>query len=172
MLYLGEDSKEKKKITITVADNRFTVLSSEDEEYSRELARQVDDSIRNMCASGRSSVTAAAILTAINYRDEMNKKDKDIEQLKKQLVSYFEDIIRAGAKNSELEKENRRLKKDAEIYRRRLCEDSPTINENAPISPAIKRQRKKMNVSDGEEAADVSEEKNDEENSNQIRWNI
>ncbi len=157
---MAENTNEKKKITITVADNRFTVLSSEDEEYSRQLAKDVDSSIRSMCGSGRISVTAAAILTAVNYRDEIHKREKDIELLKKQLTAYLEDIVREGLKNSELSKEIAKLRSDIETLRRRLSEQSPTINENEPISPAVRLPRRAVTVSDNEEAA---EEKRNEE---------
>lgn len=172
MLCLSEVSNEKKRIEITVANNLFTVLSCEDEEYSKELAREVDSSIKSVCASGRSSVTAAAILTAINYRDEINKKDRDIEQLKKQTMSYFEDIVRKGARNNELEKELRRLKKEMEGYRKRLCDAEAAVSRNADISPEIKAH-KGVGESVTEEAANAPENNADsEDNSDQIRWNV
>lgn len=146
---------KRKRISITVADNRFTVLSSEDESYSRELASEVDKSIREMCASGRISVTAAAILTAVNSRDEIHKLEKDIEQLKKQLCAYLEEIVMKGAENARLRKETDRLKNDLAVCRRRLMKESPTVNEDQPLSAAINIHKAVVTISGSEEAADA-----------------
>lgn len=149
------DSDAKKKISFTIANNRFTVLSSEDESYSRELAKEVDDSIKEMCASGRSSVTAAAILTAVNSRDEIHKRENDIETLKKQLSAYLEEIVMKGQENRELKKENEKLRNDLAACRRRLLSESATAEEDQPISAAINMHRAVVTVSGGEEAADA-----------------
>ena len=145
---------DKKKITITIAYNRFTVLSSEDEAYSRTLAEEVDRSIRELSTSGRISVTAAAMLTAMNFRDEVHKREKDIELLKKQLSTYLEELVRANEKNREQAREAARLRSDLARLRRRLSEESPTINEKEPLSPAIRLPRKAVTVTEGEEAAE------------------
>ncbi len=148
------ETNGKKKIQITVAGNHFTVLSSEDEEYSRGLAKKVDTSIREMCKNGRISVTAAAILTAVNCCDDLKKANDDIERLKDQLNKYLEDITKQNEKYSELQKENAKLRADIDTYRKRLIEESPGANEDEPLSAAVKPLRRAVAVSESEEAAE------------------
>lgn len=148
------EENTKKKIQITVAGSQFTVVSAEDEGYTAGIAGNVDNSIIEMCRNGRVSVTAAAILTAVNYCDDLNKANRDIEELKKQLQEYLQKLTEENNKKEELLKEIARLKEDVEIYRRRLIRESPGINEDEPISPAVKPVRRSVSVSESQEAAE------------------
>lgn len=148
------DNQEKKKVSFTIAGNQFTVLSAEEEAYTADIAGKIDQSIHEMCRNGRVSVTAAAILTAVNYCDEMQKSRRDLEEIRQKLEEYLNRMNVQQEKYRELSKECEKLKEDLKICRRRLSEESPGINEDDPISPAIRPVRRSIAVSDSEEAAD------------------
>ena len=68
---------DKKKITITIAYNRFTVLSSEDEAYSRTLAEEVDRSIRELnsriTGDFNEAITGAKTIKSLTIEERMAK---------------------------------------------------------------------------------------------------
>ena len=119
----------------------------------------MDSSIKEMCKSGRISVTAAAILTAVNYCDDLKKAQDDIDRLKVQLNKYLEDITKQNEKYNALQKENIKLKTDIDTYRKRLIEESPGANEDEPLSAAVKPVRRAVAVSESEEAAEDETER-------------
>ena len=147
--------EEKKKVVIKIAGSEFKVVTSEGENYTKELAKKVDDSIKELCReSSQTSVTAAAILTALNFCDKNLKYEEEAEKLGKQLECYFEEISLHKRKCDELRSENEKLKRDIETLRGRLASESPTINEPFPISSSVKLLRKTVSVSEQEEAAE------------------
>ncbi len=146
--------KVKRKIKIRIADNEFHVVSSEEETYSQVLAAAVDRNIRDICKNARTSVTGAAILSALNYCDELNKSTRELEELKGQLSFYLDELVQQKAAYQELVKENRKLRGDLAVCRHRLREESATNRENEPISPAFRPMRRSIAVSESEEAAE------------------
>ena len=148
---------EKKKIRIKIAGNVFTVLSSEDDDRTYAMAETVDRRIKEICRTARTSVTGAAMLSALNYCDELNTMERDTLSLKKQLSAYLEEIKKLGDENETLRAEIVRLRADAEIYRRRLREQSSPSYE--PVSAPARPVRRALSSSESEEAA---EEENNE----------
>lgn len=148
---------EKKKIRIRVADNVFTVLSAEEEQYTQVLAAAVDSNIKDICRSAHTSVTGAAVLAALNYCDDLNKATREAEELKKRLNAYLEQIASAEKERTALQKENKRLKAELELCRRRLRKENTAARENEPLSAAVKPVRRKLLHSAGAEAAEENQ---------------
>ena len=146
--------KTKSKVKIIVAGTEYTVLTQESDVYTKNLAKEVDASIREMCVNGRISITAAAILTAVNLCDRIKKYEQEAESLGDQIEGYLEAASRQLAKYNDLKRENDKLKKDIETYRKRLVDESPTFKEPSPISESVKPVRKAVTVSEQEEAAE------------------
>ena len=126
------EKKQKKKVKLMIADNMFTFMSSEEEEYSRCLAAEVDRDIKEVCRCNRKSVSSAAILTALNYFDQLHKNAATAEALKNQLAGYLAEIIHQQADLEALEKENRRLREENTVYRARLKEEYPKVVSKTP----------------------------------------
>ena len=101
----------KHKVKITVAGTEYIVLTHESESYTRGLAEQVDESIQDMCINGRISITAAAILTAVNLCDKLKKYENDADALGEQIEKYLETANEQMNRYNELKAENERLKK-------------------------------------------------------------
>ena len=155
------EKSEKKKIRIKIADNVFTVLSSEDDDRTYAIAAAVDRSIKETCTTARTSVTGAAILSALNYCDELKSMERDTQILRKQLSAYLEEIKKLSEENDALRSETIRLQADTVIYRRRLSEQSTPSEE--PVSAPARPVRRAVSSSEAEEAAeDGTEETNNE----------
>ncbi|MBQ5563189.1 MAG: cell division protein ZapA [Clostridia bacterium] len=148
----------KHKVKITVAGTEYIVLTHESESYTRGLAEQVDESIQDMCINGRISITAAAILTAVNLCDKLKKYENDADALGEQIEKYLEAANEQMNKYNELKTENERLKKNISVYRKRLGETVDGINEPSPVSESVKTVKKKVFVSDSEEMADEEQD--------------
>ena len=148
----------KHKVKITVAGTEYIVLTHESEAYTRGLAEQVDESIQDMCINGRISITAAAILTAVNLCDKLKKYELDADALGEQIEKYLEAANEQMNKYNELKTENERLKKNISVYRKRLGETVDGINEPSPVSESVKTVKKKVFVSDSEEMADEEQD--------------
>lgn len=147
---------EKVKVKIKIAGNEFTVLSQDDENYTYLIAEEVDKKIEEICTSNpQVSVTAAAMLAAINFCDSTHKFEKDTADLRQQIKDYLEEASKNKTELDELRKENQRLKKDIKTYRQRLGEESTLKNDTyAPVSTAVKAVKKSVLISDAKEAED------------------
>ena len=146
--------EKKKKIKLMVANNVFTVLSTEDEAYSKKLAEKVNRRIMDVSIAGRTSVTGAAILVSLNYCDELQKSGDELEALKKQLSGYLEEIVKQRSRCEELEKENKKLRSDLELCRTRLKTQRPAADRTEPLSPPVRPVRRAVAVTGSEEAAE------------------
>ncbi len=144
----------KSKVKIRVAGTEYTVLTQESADYTKGLAKEVDDSIQEMCSSGRISITAAAILTAVNLCDRIRKYGIEAEALGEQIETYLHTASRQLERYEELKRENEKLKKDIATYRKRLKEEHPALKEPSPLSEAHKPPKHTVAVSHQEEAAE------------------
>ena len=151
------ENRSKNKIQIKIADNLFTVLSDEDTVYTLGIAAEVDRIVKEICRGARTSVTGASILAAMNYCDEMTKTKKELGELKAQLDFYLEELVKQNEAYNDLLRKNKKLADDIEIYRVRLRNGSSSAGEKEPLSPAVKPVRRRISVSDYEEAAEDSE---------------
>ena len=151
--------EEKKKVTIVIADNEFTVTTGEGEEYTKALAKSIDDDIAKLTKSStRISVTAAAILTALNYADINKKLQQEENALSQRLEGYLADMAEIRSENDRLRADKARLEEQIAALRFRLAQESRTINEEFPISPAVRHSQRQVADSDTEEAAEETVE--------------
>ncbi len=134
------ENKAKKRIKLRVAGNEFTLLSSEDEKYSRALADRVDRDIKNTCRTAITSVTGATILSALNYCDAMQKAQEEAADLRRQLSAYLEEIVELKATDVELEKEIESLKAENEelLSRMRTMAAAMPVPQSQPAPAAAK----------------------------------
>ena len=144
----------KKKGKITVGGTEYTVVTHENAEYTQKLAEEVDECIQDMCTSSRISITAAAILTAVNFCDRLKKYEQEADSLGEQIEGYLHAASQQLARYDELKKENEKLKKDIAIYRKRLKEECTVVHEPAPISSSVKAANMIVDVPCDDEAAD------------------
>lgn len=81
----------EKKITVTLAGQIFTIINQDDLDYVEEIARQTDNKIRHVQKENEYfSVTAAAVLSCMDFCDELNKAQKELVQRNKELFDERE----------------------------------------------------------------------------------
>ncbi len=149
------EEKIKNRIKIDIAGTRFTVLSVEGEEYTKAVAGRLNKEIEAVrrAASGL-SLTSAVMLASLNICDAMTKAEEDSDKLRSQVKEYLNDAARYRAEYDAAIRENEKLKKDIETYRKRLSEKG-RATEPAPVSPAVKTVRK-INSKEAEDEENLS----------------
>ncbi len=144
------EEKTKNRIKIDIAGTKFTVLSVEGEEYTKAVAERLNKEIDDVRrAAPGLSLTSAVMLASLNLCDSMVKAEEDSDRLRRQVKEYLNDAAKYRAEYDAAARENEKLKKDIQTYRKRLSEKGRTT-EPAPVSTAIKTVRK----SNGNEAED------------------
>ena len=141
----------KNKIKIVIAGNEFTVVTDENENSAVKTAEEVNESIAEVQrANPTASVTAAVILTALNYCDTIHEMKKEAEQLQQRMKQCLDENAEDKKTISELQRENEKLRADIDTYRKRLGENP----NGAPVSSSIRHPKKGINFSVSEEAAE------------------
>ena len=141
----------KNRIKVNIAGTRFTVVSTETQEYTEGLADKLNAEIAAVQkAAPGLSLASAVMLASLNICDSMAKAQADADRLRKQIKEYLSDSAKYRSEYEKTAEENEKLRKDLELYRRRLGERGHRAAEPAPLSPAV---RSVQRSSDSEEAA-------------------
>ena len=78
-----------------------------------------------MSSSNSVSITTAAIMTALNYRDELEKASGSADNMRRQIKDYLEDAASAKMAAEELRRENAALRKKVDdLHRRSLTSEA------------------------------------------------
>lgn len=100
------------KVRLTICGSNYVISTSEPEDYMHNLADRVNlDMNELMSSSSTISITAAAVLTALNYRDELEKASGSADNMRRQIKDYLEDAASAKMAAEELRRENVSLQK-------------------------------------------------------------
>ncbi|MCC8123701.1 MAG: cell division protein ZapA [Oscillospiraceae bacterium] len=91
----------KIRVTVTIADQDYTLVGSEDVEYVEKVAAYVDDKLREVTQGGRFSLVNGAVLTAVNIADEYFKELEAAENLRRQLKEYLDEATKTKLELSE-----------------------------------------------------------------------
>ncbi len=76
----------KNAVAVTIAGQRFTLRSDEDEHLVRDMAAHVDRRLRELQKHTRAVDTQSlAILTALQITEELWKERRDLAELRKQV---------------------------------------------------------------------------------------
>lgn len=113
---------EKKRVSVQIEGRSYAVITSDSEEYVREVAQDVIDSIRRASQSGRNMDTRdCAVLAAMDYCDDRNKAVKRNQDV----IDKADQIIRQSGE----------LNKQCKEYKEMLAN---AINENTELTRRIK----------------------------------
>lgn len=99
------------RIKITIFGKDYFIKSEESEEYYKNLALKVDESISEfMKYSVNSTTQSATVMTALSAFDEIQKLTESSDNIRKQIKTYSEETAKAKAERDEALKENESLK--------------------------------------------------------------
>ena len=110
------------KVRLNICGSSYVVNTSESEDYMKNLADRLNLDMNELMASSNSvSITTAAVMTALNYRDELEKASGSADNMRRQIKDYLEDAASAKMAAEELRRENAALrKKGDDLHRRSL----------------------------------------------------
>lgn len=99
--------------TVKIGNMELRVCSSESQEYTNEIAEQVNKKIQEMTGENVSvSVTTAALLTAMDFCDELMKYKANTDNMRVQLKSYMDEASKATAERDEARRLAEKYKND------------------------------------------------------------
>ncbi len=86
------------KVRLEICGGVYLLSVEGEPGYYEELGKALDEKMREMMnASDRVTVTGAAVLSALDYLDELRRSNDGADNLRSQLKSYFEDAMTAKA---------------------------------------------------------------------------
>lgn len=109
------------KVRLNIFGSSYVVNTSESEDYMKNLADRLNLDMNELMASSNSvSITTAAVMTALNYRDELEKASGSADNMRRQIKDYLEDAASAKMAAEEARRENASLKRRVDELERRL----------------------------------------------------
>ncbi|MBQ8057439.1 MAG: cell division protein ZapA [Ruminococcus sp.] len=101
---------EKKKISVFVAGQKLTLITTESEKYVSTIASKVDTAINSLFASSNMSREKCAVMTALDFCDDEAKARASLNELKEQIKDYIKDSEKLREENEALKAEVEKLK--------------------------------------------------------------
>ena len=109
------------KVRLKICGSSYVVSTTENESYMQNLAERLNLDMNELMASSKSvSITTAAVMTALNYRDELEKASGSADNMRRQIKDYLEDAASAKMAAEELRREVASQRKRIEELERRL----------------------------------------------------
>ena len=99
----------KNRVTITLGNQSYTLISTEDSMYMQQVAAHVNDELGRVTKEAHLSIADAAMLTAMNIADQYFKERESSDNLRHQLKEYLEDATRVKNELSDAKREIFRL---------------------------------------------------------------
>jgi len=93
------------KVTVTIDDQEYTLVASEDASYMRKVAAHVDGKIKEVRQGGKVSSSDAVVLAALNMADEYFKSLDAAENLRAQIKECLEESKKLNLELSEAKRE-------------------------------------------------------------------
>ena len=114
------------KVRLTICGSSYVISTNESEDYMQNLAERLNLDMNELMSSSNSvSITTAAIMTALNYRDEREKASRSADNMRRQIKDYLEDAASAKMAAEELRRENAALRKKVDdLHRRSLTSEA------------------------------------------------
>ena len=108
-------------VRLNICGSSYVVSTTENESYMQNLAERLNLDMNELMASSKSvSITTAAVMTALNYRDELEKASGSADNMRRQIKDYLEDAASAKMAAEELRREVTSQRKRIEELERRL----------------------------------------------------
>ena len=93
------------RVTVTVGGLKYTLLTTEGEDYVHRVADYVNEKLKETSAQGGISQMDGTVLTAINIADDRFKEQEASENLRRQIKDLLEENSRLKMELSEAKRE-------------------------------------------------------------------
>ncbi len=115
-------NKVEKEYTLRICGNQCTIISSESEENVKAIALEVEEKINAMYKENtRVSLALAAILTAMDFCEELKEVREGADNFRGQLKTYLDDAAKSADERDEALREIERLRREVDALRARLA---------------------------------------------------
>ena len=75
------------KVRLTICGSSYVISTNESEDYMQNLAERLNLDMNELMSSSNSvSITTAAIMTALNYRDELEKASGSADNMRSKTI--------------------------------------------------------------------------------------
>lgn len=106
------DMDSTSKVNLNICGANYVISTDESEDYMKNLGDRLNLDMEDLMSASHSiSVTTAAVLTALNYRDELEKATGSANNMRRQIKDYLEDAASSKMSAEELRRENAVLKR-------------------------------------------------------------
>lgn len=95
----------KNKVTVTIADQQYTLIADQDAAAVEKIAAHVNEKVCEVMDGGHLSLADSAILASMNIAEEYFKEMEASENLRRQLKEYLEDTARVKQELSDAKRE-------------------------------------------------------------------
>lgn len=102
---------EKSKVSITISNQKYTVVSDESPEDVKALAKVIDKKTSEIMKHSGVSLTEALILTSLELANIAKESEKIVTKFKNEMASYLEDVEKVTIERDKLQRELDKLKK-------------------------------------------------------------
>jgi len=104
---------EKRKVNIRIQGKDYVIVSSDTEEYIRQVSFLVEKKTGEVAmAAPHLSTAMNAVLVALNLADDYIKSEKSCDNLRQQVADYLEETTRLNIENKDLNAEVSMLKEE------------------------------------------------------------
>ncbi len=142
----------KKRVSVKIFGNEYTVKGDHSEEYIQFLAEKIDETMKEIGRKNRRySPTMIAVLTALNLADTLHKKEEELQNVednyKNNIAEYT--ISADGLKNAnqELEIIKENLKKSQEDNKTKHIENKKLNRQLSNIKDESRDLKYELDVS-------------------------
>ena len=109
------------KVRLEICGSSYVVNTTESAEYMQNLADRLNLDMNELMSSSKTvSITTAAVMTALSYRDELEKASGSDDNMRRQIKNYLEDAATSKLAAEELRRENASLLRRIDELKRRM----------------------------------------------------
>ncbi|MBQ7133133.1 MAG: cell division protein ZapA [Ruminococcus sp.] len=101
---------EKKKVTVFVAGQKLTLITTDSEKYVSDIAQKVDTTINSLMSTSNMSREKCAVMAALDFCDDEAKARATLNDVKEQIKDYIDDSAKLRAENEALKAEVEKLR--------------------------------------------------------------
>ena len=101
------------KIKLEICGSNYVIATTDTEEYVLGLAEKLDSDMNQVLMNNpTASITTAAVITAMDYLDELTKSTSGADNMRAQIKDYLEDAAKAKLAAEEARREVERLRRE------------------------------------------------------------
>ena len=109
------------KVRLEICGSSYVVNTTESAEYMQNLADRLNLDMNELMSSSKTvSITTAVVMTALSYRDELEKASGSADNMRRQIKNYLEDAATSKMAAEELRRENASLQRRIDELKRRM----------------------------------------------------